>query len=244
MADRQKIRTAYRQLGVVLHPDKAGIEAVEQWIRVKTAYEVLSDPVLRFAYDRFGPKVGHWRQPGGDMSMVDVVIRGITDCIMEFYGASLATLVVLQIFGIGLIGQSWRYILLIAAFLIEVTLATRSLETINLIPLVRLLPFQEVAFLRKVLVALFVGISQVGALFQPPPINSQTMITTLDRMENTMRELAQETSSLLAVECMPFPGQYEAIKRELKERIVEGKVLADPNVQDALQRRMAEKKAR
>lgn len=51
-ATEEEIRTAYRRLAQDLHPDHSGdIDAVE-FRRIQGAYETLSDPIARTAYDR------------------------------------------------------------------------------------------------------------------------------------------------------------------------------------------------
>jgi hypothetical protein len=49
-ASRAEIKAAYRQAALANHPDRGGDAAVMK--RINAAYEVLSDPVRRAAYDR------------------------------------------------------------------------------------------------------------------------------------------------------------------------------------------------
>ncbi|KAI8986702.1 DnaJ-domain-containing protein [Trametes punicea] len=58
-ASEHEIRERYRQLSIVFHPDKQTDErrkeaATERFLEVQKAYEVLSDPVTRRAYDLLG----------------------------------------------------------------------------------------------------------------------------------------------------------------------------------------------
>ncbi|KAI0702055.1 DnaJ-domain-containing protein [Cerioporus squamosus] len=58
-ASEQEVRERYRQLSIVFHPDKQVDEArkeaaTRQFLEVQKAYEVLSDPVTRRAYDILG----------------------------------------------------------------------------------------------------------------------------------------------------------------------------------------------
>ncbi|RDX54743.1 DnaJ-domain-containing protein [Lentinus brumalis] len=58
-ASEQEVRERYRQLSIVFHPDKQVDEArkeaaTRQFLEVQKAYEVLSDPITRAAYDILG----------------------------------------------------------------------------------------------------------------------------------------------------------------------------------------------
>ncbi|KAL1943812.1 hypothetical protein VTO73DRAFT_3630 [Trametes versicolor] len=60
-ASDHEIRERYRQLSIVFHPDKQTDErrkeaATERFLELQKAYEVLSDPVTRRAYDALGPE--------------------------------------------------------------------------------------------------------------------------------------------------------------------------------------------
>jgi len=59
-ADAATLRRAYRRLALRFHPDRAGAAATGAFQRIAAAYDVLSDPARRAAYDRRQGK-GHER---------------------------------------------------------------------------------------------------------------------------------------------------------------------------------------
>jgi molecular chaperone DnaJ len=68
-ADDEAIKKAYRRLAMKYHPDRAGDDGAgeSQFKEAKQAFEVLSDPEKRAAYDRFGHQgvEGMGGGPGG-----------------------------------------------------------------------------------------------------------------------------------------------------------------------------------
>nr|KIR87229.1 hypothetical protein I308_02173 [Cryptococcus tetragattii IND107] len=60
-ADEDALKSAFRTLARRHHPDRAGNDSDDHFILARKAYETLSDPVKRYAYDRFGPKILQWK---------------------------------------------------------------------------------------------------------------------------------------------------------------------------------------
>jgi len=54
------LKATFRTFAKKHHPDRAGADAEAFFIQVRDAFEALKDPVVRFAYDRFGPDVLLW----------------------------------------------------------------------------------------------------------------------------------------------------------------------------------------
>ena len=82
-ASQDEIKKAYRRLAMQYHPDRnKDPEATERFKEINEAYEVLSDPEKRMAYDRFG-HAGVGAQPGGFTDFGD--FAGFGDIFEEFF---------------------------------------------------------------------------------------------------------------------------------------------------------------
>lgn len=52
-ADVNEIKRSFRNYAKLHHPDKVGVEAESNFMLVHQGYAALTDPVLRYAYDRY-----------------------------------------------------------------------------------------------------------------------------------------------------------------------------------------------
>lgn len=73
-ATPEEIRAAYRALSRRVHPDAGG--GVEEWLRVRQAFEVLSDPARRDQYDRTGTVDG-----GGTDNSAAELLGILSNCL-------------------------------------------------------------------------------------------------------------------------------------------------------------------
>ncbi|KAG0372757.1 hypothetical protein BGX24_012627 [Mortierella sp. AD032] len=54
---QKQLKTNFRKASLQYHPDKVGQAGAEIFVGIRAAHETLVDPILRIAYDRFGPSV-------------------------------------------------------------------------------------------------------------------------------------------------------------------------------------------
>jgi molecular chaperone DnaJ len=84
-ADDSVIKSSFRRLALKFHPDKNGgsPEAETRFKEINEAYQVLSDPQKRAAYDRFGHAAfDHGRGPGFGADFAS----SMSDIFEEFFG--------------------------------------------------------------------------------------------------------------------------------------------------------------
>ncbi len=79
--DAEGVKRSFRALARRYHPDKVGEQGEAFFIVLRRAHDALSDPVKRFAYDRFGPSIAEWKDCE---STRDFMRRGLTS-LVAFY---------------------------------------------------------------------------------------------------------------------------------------------------------------
>ena len=263
--EEKQIKSKFRRLAALQHPDKVPTDdpirhaaAESNFVNLKTAQDTLSDPVKRFAYERFGPDVLKWQHC---KTIRDYLVTGIQRSSLPLYAGSTLTLALLSLTNYLQWGRFWRYLTLAGLFLLEYHTITRPYSSPLLTrffnPVLRrltahppLLPFQLLALARKATFTLFIAFSQLGNLFpQPAPTaavpTSQHDLQQLARLEATAKASEIESSRLLAMDMAPFVGDEQGTKElraRVKEWLVNNTVRADPEVRDAMGRALAGKR--
>lgn len=195
-ASGREIKSRFRRLAALYHPDKVTGQQQSQeevnnyFVHLKTAVDTLTDPVRRFAYERFGVDAVAWAGPngngkGGCKTHHDFVMRG-AQMLLSYYGLAAAVL-----YGLGLLGYlTWgryeRWLVLASMFVWEAhTVMSPGRPAVFehfLNPLLQrvtgvmgryYLPFQAVALMRKVSVTVYIAISQIGPLLTADTSNGQ-----------------------------------------------------------------------
>lgn len=96
-ANERMLKSQFRKATVKYHPDKAGPENQHLFMAYKLAFDVLSDPAKRFAYERFGPSIV---SPEWSLckTQYDFVSKGFMTKWPNYVG-SLIVLTVLSVLG-------------------------------------------------------------------------------------------------------------------------------------------------
>ena len=264
-ADEKQIKSRFRRLAALQHPDKVPTDDVirhaaaeANFVNLKTAQDTLSDPVKRFAYERFGPDMLRWQHC---KTIRDYLVTGIQTSSLPLYAGSTLMMALLSLTNYLQWGRFWRYLIFAGLFVLEYHTITRPypsplltkifnpvLSRITVHP--PLLPFQLLALARKATFTLFIAFSQLGNLFpQEKPASGATTTTSsqhdlqqLARLEGNARASEIDSSRLLAMEMAPFVGDEQGTKElrgRVKEWLVNNTIRADPEVRDAMGRALA-----
>ncbi|KAF9228456.1 DnaJ-domain-containing protein [Gyrodon lividus] len=116
--DEGALKAAFRAFARKNHPDRVGPAGEAHFIAVRDAFEALKDPVVRFAYDRFGPDVLRWKECS---TMKEYLRRGLVNSSM-YHLMTGAGLVLFSVVGKPNPIAVWRYLLFISMFALEVYL--------------------------------------------------------------------------------------------------------------------------
>ncbi|KAL7417377.1 hypothetical protein BDY24DRAFT_411364 [Mrakia frigida] len=95
--DGAAIKDGWKAFARRNHPDRVGVGrgGEEVFVEARRAYDVLSDEVRRWAYDRFGPDIAFWK---GVATQREYLLRGVTSSI-GYYVVSAAVHLLMRITG-------------------------------------------------------------------------------------------------------------------------------------------------
>ncbi|KAG6160227.1 hypothetical protein E4U44_007346 [Claviceps purpurea] len=258
-ATDREIKSRFRRLAAVHHPDKTGSEAAAAsaayFIHLKLASDTLQDAAKRFAYERFGNAIFSWEQC---VTIRDYVSQGVLYNILPHYAMAAAMIYIVGLFGYMDFGRFYRWLILMTLCLVEVHTVTRAgfpplLNVVNAMvsTLMRrppYLPFQFIALLRKLTLTMYIAMSQLGPLLVPESQsktspdknggdNEQAVNESLATLETLSKQLDADTGRLMDMEVAPFKGDAAAVDRlrdQMREWLVQNTIRADPLVRDAL----------
>ncbi|KAL2159676.1 hypothetical protein VTH06DRAFT_2245 [Thermothelomyces fergusii] len=266
-ATEREVKSRFRRLAALHHPDKAGADANAYFVHLKTAADTLTDPARRFAYDRFGPDaIASWAPRC--VTVRDFVVRGAQTLVPYYVVAAVA------MYGLGLLGYlDWgryeRWLVLAVLFVFEAHAVTRPdmpqiLDKVVNPLLGRLLgrppylQFQAIALARKLSVTVYIAISQIGPLLSADTSSGQVVVRRsgggseekalregLERLEMTVKRLEADANRLLETELAPFAGDEQirnSMWAKVKEWLVQNTIRSDPMVRDALGRSFAKRR--
>lgn len=235
--EEKGLKTVFRRLSVKHHPDKVNgsvADAEEAWIRLKTGYDVVINPVLRFGYDRLGSVVIKWlRNSGDDLSKAglatvrEVVYKGVRKSLV-YYAVSVFFSEVLAFFKVANVGRMWKSYIMVCGLVAELWIMTRSTKGTLILGL---LPFQVIKLLRRLSILVLIAINQLTPQFQGP---TRTVEAEMTRLAALVDQAAEIVDKQISVERAPFVDDMAGLKNKLQHAVVENNILNDLEVADAM----------
>lgn len=241
--------------------DPAALAAAEKhFVVLKQAQDTLTDPVKRFAYERFGAEVLTWQHC---KTIRDYLLRGAQIVQGPLYAGSTFVLIMLSFTNYLQAGRFWRYFFFFALFILEFHTLTRPYHTPILSKIINpvvenvfrhppLLPFQLLTLSRKATFTLFIAFSQLSGLLEKPstPSNgngnaSLHDLQQLNRLEQIAKANEVEADRLVGMDMAPFMGDEQGIKDlrgRIREWLVNNTIRSDPEVRDAMGRALGRRR--
>ncbi|KAI1316283.1 hypothetical protein EDD11_010191 [Mortierella claussenii] len=244
--NQKQLRTNFRKSSLVYHPDKVGQNGADTFIRIRAAHEILSDPVAKVAYDRFGPDIVACTTC---KTLKDHISRSLSS-FYTFYMGSGAILLLMSIIGKGQFGRYWRFIVLFGMAALELAMVTRS-EPITFLSWVlpHRVTFEQVAILHQIFISTFIAISQIGPILVPSKEQEKSNVKALvDRLELLTAISNGESIGQLQSAFEVFRGN-EASMTQLKNQMsmiaLDSRLMQDQMLNEArsaVQKRLMERK--
>ncbi|KAK0529637.1 hypothetical protein OC834_003614 [Tilletia horrida] len=226
--DADAIKKSFRKLARQYHPDKLTDENREKgeafFLIVRKAHDTLTDPMKRFAYDRFGPAVLDWREP---KTLREYMAHGFKESVLFYVFNPLFHSILIWIHGSRVDGY-WRFAHPIATAAVEYYLLTRPTRPRLLASLFPLMtPREYVLILHHCYTALIMAFAQLGPLF-PPRQYGPANATEKKQLEDAALALAEgikmlskaaeaEAGGLLIKELEPFRASTKSSAQMLPE---------------------------
>ncbi|KAG0210125.1 hypothetical protein BGX28_009666 [Mortierella sp. GBA30] len=158
---QKQLKTNFKKASLQYHPDKAGQTGTDIFVGIRAAHEVLVDPVLRQAYDRFGSSTFKCT---ACKSARDYLNNGLQEFFVV-YGATVVILVLIGVVGKGMNGRYWRFVLLGAFGALELYLvqsATPNKMMAWVMP--NRVTFEQIVILRQIYLSSAMAMSQIGSI--------------------------------------------------------------------------------
>ncbi|KAF9316564.1 hypothetical protein BG003_001812 [Podila horticola] len=230
---QKQLKTNFRKASLQYHPDKIGEAGAETFVKIRAAHEVLVDPVLRVAYDRFGPRVTGCQ---ACKTAKDYVQYGTND-YKAFYSGSYVLLFLLGMVGKAGFGKYWRYVALtyMAVWDFSMLVGPKQASLISYV-LPHRTTYEQLRIARQIFVSVFLAVNQIGPLVLPSTIEKKVDIKDVikkiseqnDQIVASSSEQLQETFDVFRddAECMT------QLKRQMTGVLIDSLVAANQKVFD------------
>jgi len=157
----QQLKSNYRKLSLMYHPDKQEPEnmeaAQEKYILIRSAYEILQDPIRLKAYEKFGLNALQCKHCQNEK---DYLYYMIPAYIMHYAITGLVLLIFFVLFGKGY-GRYWRFLFYFGTAAFEANILIADHDPISFF-LPSLLIFEKIEIIRQLTVTFFIALTHIG----------------------------------------------------------------------------------
>ncbi|KAL4954909.1 hypothetical protein BDW69DRAFT_162146 [Aspergillus filifer] len=249
LADERAIKARFRRLAAQHHPDKLGAgSSSDLFVHLKQAQDTLTNPVKRYAYDMWGPKVLEWKNvETAHEYFLAGLMKTVPAYLISFFGLLLLNYTWWSDWG-----RYWRFFAFAALFTLNLTLISHQ-GPVFVSSTFFLLPWQIMKMAETISLSLHIFISQIAPpeaknADSPDRLYPQT-VQRLGQLQQLSRATDTEATRLLHLGYAPFKGDKESVatlRKGMKEGLVLSSVRGSPGVQQAVkevaERRRLEKK--
>lgn len=200
----RQIKKAYKTQSLKYHPDKLGeldpaaeAAANAQFVRIRDAYEVLTDPAKKGTYDRFGPQVLKWQEEARNDEQVSAIFTKIMFQIGVWY-LQMLVMGFLHTFGEGgAKAKQWVFGGLAVLAIVEVLVKFNQWDFMTAV-FSQTPPYEKVDVLRTLFPSFMSGAVIFGKLTYVDPVARYTQMLAVVQKQNTellvaMRVLIAQT---------------------------------------------------
>ncbi|WVO12963.1 hypothetical protein L204_100572 [Cryptococcus depauperatus] len=228
------LKNAFRALARKYHPDK--IEGNDDhFISARKSYENLSDPVKRYAYDRFGPSIVEWKAK----SIREYIMLGLQQS-MGFYLISGGIMLMLTLLGRAQAGSLYIKIIFVLLFVVELQLILYPvieeptiLSQIFVPPTLLYKPqFIIISLLHRMFTSLSVSLNQLVSVWSGEGTERARALTEWRAIINIAKQLNQEAIGDFLGDVVPLlksgdPQVIESLLKKSMEDVLFDRTLAN-----------------
>ncbi|KAJ3055573.1 hypothetical protein HK097_010094 [Rhizophlyctis rosea] len=253
--DEKDLKVRYRNLSMMYHPDKLlGASEEEQslhnarYLKIRHAYDVLKDPVLRAAYgsvmSTYLPLTTHNFNPTPDKFGDSVLscshcrtfrdhLFNFSSSYITFYTGSALFLIVLSILGKVEYGRYWRFVGMVGMAALEGKMLMQDSD-----PTAFLVPWrsthERIAMLHQLFVVSSIALSQVGPMLYPEKIKStKQLVEELDQLTNMQLKDSAEAFRSAFEPFADDPRAAGELQRKMEKLAIDLRLHEDAALQTA-----------
>ncbi|EJT96929.1 hypothetical protein DACRYDRAFT_25366 [Dacryopinax primogenitus] len=180
--EREGLNKAFRRFAVKFHPDRAGKDGEELFVRVRAGYEALQVPAKRFAYEKFGDDMISWATEDRFETLVIGLKRSV-----GFYIVGSLLMGVMKINSGGKdVMLIWRTFILVFCAVVEFFIVLHPTPRAFRFIFSNVLPFQYVDWLHQVSMSISAGLGHLAPIWKPRDIDQNALQQDALRLISTM----------------------------------------------------------